>query len=359
MCIRDSGGIDPYSIELLDGRSIAEAYGDNKGIREHKIDEGDGIIPSNYQDKYDELIESGEIAENHLFDLENEGFKRGEEAWELAEKEWIAEEENIQLRDNKSLQIDHAVETQLDLLTNSFEDNNPTLNNLTEDQQTDFWEDYYGEEGDFKLGKIDGKTPAQWKRKFEIEARYAIAIAQNKGRSIGNIAMNLSVADKVADPTPKKIDGALQQQYDFAKLEADVDHSAEDTSNVTSFLGNAWGGFGINVQTTMEGAREVLEREGYADDDITELFGRSNGFVSYNNDGTQMVFINPKRANPETPIHEFGHLWNTVMQENAPEIFNTLVDKLQQEAPDVYADCLLYTSPSPRDRTRSRMPSSA
>ena len=27
--------------------------------------------------------------------------------------------------------------------------------------------------------------------------------------------------------------------------------------------------------------------------------------------------------------------------------------------PDEYKDCLLYTSPSPRDRTRSRMPSSA
>ena len=27
--------------------------------------------------------------------------------------------------------------------------------------------------------------------------------------------------------------------------------------------------------------------------------------------------------------------------------------------PHVYATCLLYTSPSPRDRTRSRMPSSA
>ena len=26
---------------------------------------------------------------------------------------------------------------------------------------------------------------------------------------------------------------------------------------------------------------------------------------------------------------------------------------------DVYTTCLLYTSPSPRDRTRSRMPSSA
>ena len=27
--------------------------------------------------------------------------------------------------------------------------------------------------------------------------------------------------------------------------------------------------------------------------------------------------------------------------------------------PTLYMDCLLYTSPSPRDRTRSRMPSSA
>ena len=28
-------------------------------------------------------------------------------------------------------------------------------------------------------------------------------------------------------------------------------------------------------------------------------------------------------------------------------------------SPEMYKDCLLYTSPSPRDRTRSRMPSSA
>ena len=27
--------------------------------------------------------------------------------------------------------------------------------------------------------------------------------------------------------------------------------------------------------------------------------------------------------------------------------------------PELYLNCLLYTSPSPRDRTRSRMPSSA
>ena len=32
---------------------------------------------------------------------------------------------------------------------------------------------------------------------------------------------------------------------------------------------------------------------------------------------------------------------------------------LEQADPDEYTPCLLYTSPSPRDRTRSRMPSSA
>ena len=38
-----------------------------------------------------------------------------------------------------------------------------------------------------------------------------------------------------------------------------------------------------------------------------------------------------------------------------------LMDKNTFQNPDVaqYLNCLLYTSPSPRDRTRSRMPSSA
>ena len=35
------------------------------------------------------------------------------------------------------------------------------------------------------------------------------------------------------------------------------------------------------------------------------------------------------------------------------------IDKEEQNVAEEYKDCLLYTSPSPRDRTRSRMPSSA
>ena len=41
----------------------------------------------------------------------------------------------------------------------------------------------------------------------------------------------------------------------------------------------------------------------------------------------------------------------------APMITKTLKDKITIEAQNL--NCLLYTSPSPRDRTRSRMPSSA
>ena len=33
--------------------------------------------------------------------------------------------------------------------------------------------------------------------------------------------------------------------------------------------------------------------------------------------------------------------------------------RIQKEVSEKYDPCLLYTSPSPRDRTRSRMPSSA
>ena len=38
---------------------------------------------------------------------------------------------------------------------------------------------------------------------------------------------------------------------------------------------------------------------------------------------------------------------------------DTSTTELQQIIRDLNDDCLLYTSPSPRDRTRSRMPSSA
>ena len=41
------------------------------------------------------------------------------------------------------------------------------------------------------------------------------------------------------------------------------------------------------------------------------------------------------------------------------DIYDALIEKLKAAEPYMYKVCLLYTSPSPRDRQKSRMPSSA
>ena len=41
------------------------------------------------------------------------------------------------------------------------------------------------------------------------------------------------------------------------------------------------------------------------------------------------------------------------------QLLNYFQKTVDKEGAVVYNNCLLYTSPSPRDRTRSRMPSSA
>ena len=56
-----------------------------------------------------------------------------------------------------------------------------------------------------------------------------------------------------------------------------------------------------------------------------------------------------------TPYHDYTYFTGVVFKglrtPNLVELLPEIVDKINI--------CLLYTSPSPRDRTRSRMPSSA
>ena len=42
-----------------------------------------------------------------------------------------------------------------------------------------------------------------------------------------------------------------------------------------------------------------------------------------------------------------------------PETMEIVEGGIEEQIHQVFKNCLLYTSPSPRDRTRSRMPSSA
>ena len=47
------------------------------------------------------------------------------------------------------------------------------------------------------------------------------------------------------------------------------------------------------------------------------------------------------------------------LSEKGEDIYKLVVKNVSNAKPDLIISCLLYTSPSPRDRQKSRMPSSA
>ena len=72
------------------------------------------------------------------------------------------------------------------------------------------------------------------------------------------------------------------------------------------------------------------------------------------------TYINPDGSLAELPLStKFGNIelrqiYHLAQTKNwEPETLESRIDRA------LYMVCLLYTSPSPRDRTRSRMPSSA
>ena len=116
-------------------------------------------------------------------------------------------------------------------------------------------------------------------------------------------------------------------------------------------------------------------------------------YIRIYEDGHQPIYHDghtPIYANGHTPIYHAGHTpiyaggGGTLIDNNAPTITLTGASSITQYVGSVYAEqgataydnedgnisssivitgnvdtCLLYTSPSPRDRQKSRMPSSA
>ena len=55
----------------------------------------------------------------------------------------------------------------------------------------------------------------------------------------------------------------------------------------------------------------------------------------------------------------FTEFFDMLEQAHGYELVDKLLETTELESGGVYTACLLYTSPSPRDATLSRMPSSA
>ena len=78
--------------------------------------------------------------------------------------------------------------------------------------------------------------------------------------------------------------------------------------------------------------------------------------VRRNEDGTTTIVKTATGAAAAKMIAE-AQAEGMSVESNADQVEALMAE--QNGATDVPPDCLLYTSPSPRDRTRSRMPSSA
>ena len=65
---------------------------------------------------------------------------------------------------------------------------------------------------------------------------------------------------------------------------------------------------------------------------------------------------------PEKYLREFDYGKDSQLEDGTILREFTIIaedDKIMEIAPGIFYNCLLYTSPSPRDRQKSRMPSSA
>ena len=136
------------------------------------------------------------------------------------------------------------------------------------------------------------------------------------------------VADQVADQTPRQINAALAFQYDVATKSST--YSRDETTGIISVLKRSWGKLGVEITTDAAEARQRMIDEGLNPEYVDTVLGRANGFAY-----GDFIYVDPY-VSPETPIHEFGHIWNHIMQDKSPEVFDTLFDKLRNEAPQVF-----------------------
>ena len=84
-------------------------------------------------------------------------------------------------------------------------------------------------------------------------------------------------------------------------------------------------------------------------------------FVNLNNRLTQSLVVNDiqeTRARDRINFLDFAMRFEEEIQNNKTEEAIDRLTKIAEHCRDLYC-CLLYTSPSPRDATLSRMPSSA
>ena len=102
----------------------------------------------------------------------------------------------------------------------------------------------------------------------------------------------------------------------------------------------------------LQAADKVVTVSGSWAKDLEQLGGRPVEVITNGYDPADVP--NPSASMDDA--YSLVHIGSMVATRDCPELWNTLGELVRTDGEFA---CLLYTSPSPRDRTRSRMPSSA
>ena len=163
----------------------------------------------------------------------------------------------------------------------------------------------------------------------------------DNGDGTWDLTLPTTLADSTYPVTVTVIDAAGNSSVDVTTTELVIDTDAPVTPVVTSQITN-------NTTPVIEGSATVPPGETLSVTVDGVIYNASDGNLIVNNDGTWTLNI-------PTPLAQGSY-----------DVVATITDAAGNTSSDtstaeliIDTTCLLYTSPSPRDRTRSRMPSSA
>ena len=117
-----------------------------------------------------------------------------------------------------------------------------------------------------------------------------------------------------------------------------------------------------NVQLSVSPANPSFTYQWYRNSNLRT--GATNSSYNATEEGVYRAYVENSCDDTFTPVISIFNIQNPSLSINAPDTIylcgpDTIRLASQADQPLLYTCCLLYTSPSPRDRTRSRMPSSA
>ena len=152
-------------------------------------------------------------------------------------------------------------------------------------------------------------------------------------KNINRIAESLKAAQKLLSPKQEMLDMALWQRHRSAQDDSVQIYDAG--ARMLDVLKAAWGGV-INATSDSDAAARHLVEVGQFDNivDANMYVDRVEGFKL-----GDFVFVHPE-VQVETPIHEFAHIWNAVIHDKNPLLFENIFYKIRTEAPALFDEQL-------------------